>query len=227
LRQGSRSNIYSIKPTFLTLRFRAAKSRLRYLSTQNPTFVTMGIMQKLVVRDDSSDFNIEKTLNPAVANLLVTLIILLIVGMILVAALVLVRRKRRARKQLGLPLYDDKHSKTSNHRGLTIMATPNNKSTSTHVNSEKQILMDNSSSPPPSPVPEIRITFPEEEDDGGRRKSGRVVVVRISETGSVGMEPCREENLPPYQQTDSDRFQSLDLERIGGLKENHSVQKWS
>jgi hypothetical protein len=105
------------------------------------------------------------------------------------------------------------------------MATSPN-SGSIYVNSEKQTLVDNSSSPPPSPVPEIRITFPEE-DDAGKRKSERVVVVRISETGSVGMEPCTDDNLPPYRQTDVDRFHSLDLERIGGLKEKSSEQKWS
>jgi len=185
----------------------------------------MGIMHKLIVRRD--DFDHENPLSPAVANLLATLIILLIVGIILVGALILVRRKRRALKQSELPLYDDKHSRPSNHRRLTIMATPPTKSNAIYINNEKQILMDNSSSPPPSPVPEIRITFPEEEDDTGKRKSGRVVVVRISETGSVGMEPCAEENLPPYRQADADRFHSLDLERIGGLKENHGPQKWS
>jgi hypothetical protein len=183
----------------------------------------MDVVHRLAVRDDSQ-FS-EDPLSPAVANLVVTLIILLIVGMLLAGALVLVRRKRRSRKQSELPLYDDKHSKTSNHRHLTIMATSPN-SGSIYVNSEKQTLVDNSSSPPPSPVPEIRITFPEE-DDAGKRKSERVVVVRISETGSVGMEPCTDDNLPPYRQTDVDRFHSLDLERIGGLKEKSSEQKWS
>lgn len=185
----------------------------------------MYIMHTIAGRDMTNGGD---TLNPAVANLLVTLIILLIAGILLSGALVLVRRRRRARKQSELPLYDDKQSKTSNHRQLTIMATPPaSKSKSIYVNAEKQILMDSSSSPPPSPVPEIRITFPEEEDAAGRRQSGRVVVVRISETGSVGMEPCAVEHLPPYRQNDTDRFHSLDLDRIGGLKENRNGQKWS
>ena len=76
-------------------------------------------------------------------------------------------------------------------------------------------------SSPKSPVPEIRITFPEEEEEGGRRKSGRVVVVRISETGGVGLEPYTDDHLPPYQNSDAERFQSLDLDRIGGLKEKN------
>jgi len=78
--------------------------------------------------------------------------------------------------------------------------------------------MENSSSPPDSPVPEIHITFPEEEDEAGKRKSGRVVVVRISEGGGVGLEPYQEQ-LPPYQANEADRFHSLDIERMGGLKE--------
>ena len=78
--------------------------------------------------------------------------------------------------------------------------------------------MDHSDSPPASPVPEIRITFPEEEDKAGKRQS-RVVVVRISDKGDIGLEPYEEEPLPVYQQRENDGFKSLDLERIGGLKE--------
>lgn len=74
-------------------------------------------------------------------------------------------------------------------------------------------------------MPEIRITFPEEEDDAGQNKSGRVVVVRISETGGLGLEPCSDEHLPAYQQSDAERFESLDLDRLGGLKELEHVVK--
>ena len=79
--------------------------------------------------------------------------------------------------------------------------------------------MDAAASPPQSPIPEIRITFPEEEGAAGKRQSGRVVVVRISEQGGLGLEPYNEESLPPYQSSESGRFESLDLDRIGGLKE--------
>lgn len=44
-------------------------------------------------------------------------------------------------------------------------------------------------------------------------------MVRISEKGHVGLEPYHDEHLPPYGQDDAERFQSLDLDRIGGLKE--------
>ncbi|KAI4179014.1 MAG: hypothetical protein LQ346_007294 [Caloplaca aetnensis] len=84
---------------------------------------------------------------------------------------------------------------------------------------EKDMLPSRTSSGPPSPVPEIRITFPEEEDAAGKRKSGRVVVVRISDNGGVGLEPYHEDLLPPYGTGDAERFQSLELDRIGGLKE--------
>ena len=76
-----------------------------------------------------------------------------------------------------------------------------------------------SSKPSPSFDPEIRIQFPEEENHDTKRQSiGRVVVVRISDKGGIGLEPYQEQ-LPAYQKEDGDRFQSLDLDRIGGLKE--------
>jgi len=89
-------------------------------------------------------------------------------------------------------------------------------------------LIHNSSSPPTAAIPEIRITFPDEEGNSGKIQKDRVVVVHITDSGSVGMEPLTSEKLPPYQQEDADRFQSLDLERIGGLKENKQAgQTWS
>jgi len=78
----------------------------------------------------------------------------------------------------------------------------------------------------PSSPPEIRITFPDEED--AKDKGGRVVVVRVSESGSIGMAPLAQDALPPYQSSDADRFQSLDLNRLGGLKEKEQGhQRWS
>lgn len=84
--------------------------------------------------------------------------------------------------------------------------------------------MDNSSPMPltPDSIPEIRITFPEEEDAHGRRKSGRVVIVQVGEAGVGYVRPVPEENLPPYQQHDG--FSSVDLDKIGGLKEKDRTQ---
>jgi hypothetical protein len=94
---------------------------------------------------------------------------------------------------------------------------------SIYVVDEKQDLTNHSSSLQNNPVPEIRITFPDEEGANGKRQSGRVVVLRIADSGSVGMEPLNRDQLPPYQQHDAERFQSLDLGRMGGLKEKDAA----
>ncbi|OJJ38434.1 hypothetical protein ASPWEDRAFT_48668 [Aspergillus wentii DTO 134E9] len=158
-------------------------------------------------------------------DLLISLLVLVFLGLVLVGALLFLRRKRQSRKQSELPIHNGQCQ--PNHRRYTISASaPNGKTESVLVMDEKRSLMENSSSPPPSPVPEIRITFPEEEDEAGKRKSGRVVVVRISDAGGVGLEPCQDE-LPPYQSSDADRFHSLDIERMGGLKEKEDLKSWS
>lgn len=164
-------------------------------------------------RDDDEENDGTNSLQ---ASLLISLLVLLILALSCVGLLFLLRNMRRAKKEQGeLPLYEKRQS---GHRRLTITASPYGPGReSVVVYQEKQNLMANSSSPPPSPVPEIRITFPDEVDDSGKRQSGRVVVVRVGEH-SVGLEPL-DENLPPYQRDASDRFDSLDLDRIGGLKE--------
>ncbi|KAI9740218.1 MAG: hypothetical protein M1834_004796 [Cirrosporium novae-zelandiae] len=181
---------------------------------------------KLVVRDDDTEVN--NDLTPTMVNLLLVLLSLVLIGLILVAALYLIRQRRATMKRADqLPLFGNQATTTtSNHRRLTISATAcNGQSSPVYVYNEKRELLDNSNSPPASPVPEIRITFPEDEDDAtNKHKSGRVVIVRVSESGGVGLEPCEEDNLPPYQKTDADRFQSLDLERMGGLKEKDSTR---
>ncbi|KAF2471371.1 uncharacterized protein BDR25DRAFT_342637 [Lindgomyces ingoldianus] len=175
----------------------------------------MKTIQLLVVRNDKKD-----SLDPTMVSLLVSLLVLVVLGLGLIGALIFLRNVRKAKKEAELPLYEKRQSKVSNHRRLTITATPFGKGRqSIYVCQEKQDLMANSSSPPPSPVPEIRITFPDEVDETGKRQSGRVVVVRVGEH-SVGLEPLNED-LPPYQRDSSDRFDSLDLDRIGGLKEKN------
>ncbi|KAJ5757439.1 uncharacterized protein N7511_006133 [Penicillium nucicola] len=168
----------------------------------------MNLLPRLVTRDDNNG-----GLSNAMVDLLIALLVLVLLALALVGGLMVLRRKRTARKESLLPVYNGQAP--PNNRRLTISM---NKTDSVLVYDEKRSLMDNSDSPPPSPVPEIRITFPEEEDESGKRKSGRMVVVRISDAGSIGLEPCHDE-LPPYQTSDADRFQSLDIERMGGLKE--------
>ena len=186
----------------------------------------MSPINRLLVRDDSSAKAVP--LSPMLMNFLIALLVLILAVICLTATLLVLRKYRKAKRgqQSELPLHNPPQLvKKSNHRRLTITATPyGRKSESSFVISEKSAFLDQSSSPTASPIPEIRITFPEEvEDTTGKRKSGRVVVVRISDNGGVGLEPF-EEKLPPYQSSDSDRFQSLDLERMGGLKEK---EQWS
>jgi len=181
-------------------------------------------LHQLVVRDDPMS---DGTLTPTMVNLLIGLLGLIFLGLALVALLFILRQSRKSKKHSELPLYNECSSKTSNHRRLTITATPyGERSESVYVYNEKQTLIASPSSTPTSPIPEIRITFPEEEDESGKRKSGRVVVVRIGETG-VGLEPYQEDDLPPYQNSEEGKFQSLDLERMGGLKEKEQGQRWS
>jgi len=167
----------------------------------------------LVIRDDDKK---KPDMDPTVVSLLASLLVLVVLGVLLIGGLLWLRSMRKAKLNPELPLYEKRQS---GHRRLTITASPYaNGRNSVFVIQEKQNLVSNSSSPPPSPVPEIRITFPDEVDESGRRQSGRVLVVRVGEH-NVGLEPLNEDELPPYQRDASDRFDSLDLDRIGGLKE--------
>jgi len=142
--------------------------------------------------------------------------VLVFVGLLCVGSLYFMRKIRlsRAIARQSLPQYNDVVS--SNHRRLTISTPPYGRSSSIYVYDEKSSMRINSSSPPQSPVPEIRITFPDEHDESGRMMSGRVVIVRVGENG-VGLEPLsEEEQLPAYEKQG---FQSIDMDRIGGLKE--------
>lgn len=163
-------------------------------------------------------------------KLLIALLSIILFGVLLMVTLYILRHIRlsKPRKQSDLPLYNDQPNHRSHHRRLTITASPwGHRDSSIHIYSEKQSLVDYASVPPASPVPEIRITFPDEEDEAGKRTSGRVVVVRIGEREAVGFEPLVEEHLPPYEKSDAERYQSLDLERMGGLKEKEQGRRWS
>ncbi|MCJ1459740.1 hypothetical protein MMC28_010119 [Mycoblastus sanguinarius] len=183
----------------------------------------MAVIPKLFVRDGSSTGT---AMTPTMMSLLIALIAILAFGLCLIAGLFILRARRKAKqieKLTDLPFQANRaSSKTSNHKRLTVTAAPYDRYPKPiNTYNEKEILVDESSQPssPSSPLPEIRITFPEEEEDGGKRKSGRVVVVRISEKGGLGLEPYNDDHLPAYEKSDAERFQSLDLERIGGLKE--------
>jgi len=189
----------------------------------------MAVLPKIVARDGSSTSTTtttSTTITPVMTNLLIALAALLFLGLALTAALLILRNRRKAKqiqKLADLPFQPHPTApRISNHRRLTVTASPYGRhSKPISLYNEKEMMIEESSRPssPSSPLPEIRITFPEEEDDAGKRKSGRVVVVRISENGGVGLEPYNDDHLPPYQRSDAERFHSLDLDRMGGLKE--------
>lgn len=182
--------------------------------------------RSLVNRSDDDSNSAEMSLT--MIDLLIVLMVLVFISLCLVGVLYGVRKVRRSRaiKRQQLPTHNRSHSHSRNR--LTISTTPyGGRNSSIYVYDEKASMMSNPPSPALSPdmVPEIRITFPDEQDEAGRRKSGRVVVVKIGEKGVVGMEPLKEEeSLPAYEKETGDRFDSIDMDRIGGLKEK---SQWS
>ena len=157
-------------------------------------------------------------------NLLIALVVLILVGLCLIAGLFMIRARRRKQRQQAadMPFQASPRptSRFSTHTLLRVTTGQFGRHSKAATANEKEILIDEQElGSTTNSVPEIRITFPEEEEVDGKRRSGRVVVVNISETGGVGLEPYNDEHLPAYQKSDSERFQDLDLERIGGLKE--------
>ena len=172
----------------------------------------------LLRRDDAPQ------LNHTMVTLLTVLIVLAIVVVLLSGVLLYFRHRRRALKAKELPAHAEKRISTSSthshHRRVTVRP-----SQSIHIYHEKELQVDESSEPStPNSLPEIRITLPDDVDASGKRQSGRVVVVHVGDNG-VGLEPV--ETLPSYQQHADDRFQSIDLERIGGLDEKRSPLGWN
>ncbi|KAK3313866.1 hypothetical protein B0H66DRAFT_364731 [Apodospora peruviana] len=160
--------------------------------------------------------------NSSIVNLMIALLVLVFFGLLAVAGLLLMRRVRQKRQLVAetLPQYQDV-KRTGNHRRLTIQTSDGAGRSSVIVfGKDGQPMLANPRSPPHSPdnVPEIHITFPDEQDDQGRPKSGRVVVVRVGDT-TVGLEPLHEEQLPAYEKESSAKFYAIDMDKIGGLRE--------
>ncbi|PFH55236.1 hypothetical protein XA68_10300 [Ophiocordyceps unilateralis] len=134
---------------------------------------------------------------------------------------VLMRRRQQMQQQSDLPTYEPKTSSSSSASptGLTIETAHHGRASFLYIGRDGQPMLQNPNSPPHSPdnVPEIHITFPDEHDDDGRPQNGRVVVVRVGDNATVGLEPMHDEQLPAYEK--EAKFHSLDMDRIGGLKE--------
>ena len=217
-------NILSLEPIFE----RPAFKHSRLLFDQH-TLPNMSSISAIVARSSALLHTRNETqMSSTMIDLLIALMILVFVALCLIGTLYAVRKIRtsRAIARQQLPMHNESSSRPmSNHRRLTITAAPYGRNSSIYVCDEKSPMMKNPLSPPHSPdnVPEIHITFPDEHDESGRRKSGRVVVVRVGET-SVGLEPLNEEQLPAYEKETGGlggRFHSIDMDRIGGLKEKN------
>lgn len=180
------------------------------------------------VTDVSNDDSTYNTPN----GLLFGFFLLFVFACALSVSLFYIRRRRVVRQMALLPTYQ----RRGHQRSLTITSTPAYTGQErVYVYDDKMNMIGSSNCRPDSPVPEIRITFPDEVDQtSGQKTSGRVVVVRITDSGNIGMEPLQPEQLPPYQKADNGRFQSLELDRIGGLRErdgqpatSHPQPRWS
>ncbi|KAL7941602.1 hypothetical protein V8C42DRAFT_172589 [Trichoderma barbatum] len=182
---------------------------------------------KVFARGDDSDDGSDAVVNALLIVLGIAFFILILVSILLV-----LRRVRSKRQQQNLetqepilPSYNDVKNGHPNHRGLTIETMHNGRSSVLFISRDGQPMLRTPGSPPHSPdnVPEIHITFPDEQDEQGRPKSGRVVVVRVGENATVGLEPMHDEELPAYEKEAKGQFYSVDMDKIGGLKEkDHS-----
>lgn len=179
---------------------------------------------------------------------MITLLVLLLISLASVAALYFLRRRRArqtaAQKNAGIlpfhansekPLastYKPSSSRRSRHRRLgniTIsshLPSRNNRRKSepqqSFVDAEKREFLASTSSEPTSPLPQIHITFPEEVDattGQPTQGSGKVVRVFVDDKGSVGMAPVSKAEIEGLSTEKDEHFVSLDLDRMGGLKE--------
>lgn len=171
----------------------------------------------MVTRGDDDDDSVGD--NSVINSLVIVLAIIVALGLCLLGTLLVLRRIRRQRDQAAKPpQYSDVVHENKNHHHLTIETKDGRSSVILYNNP----MLANPNSPPHSPdnVPEIHITFPEEEDSTtGKRKSGRVVVVRVGDNAAVGLEPLDEDQLPAYEKESNGSFYSIDMDDIGGLRE--------
>lgn len=181
----------------------------------------MDSVKHLRTRDDA-DSDFDGYYGPGMGPLLMVFVGLILAGSMLSLALLCLRRKRVAQRHAVLPQYHGH----MHHRSASVTNLPNiARNETVFVYDEKMNLIANSANPPPSSIPQIHVTFPDDDESSGQSRQGRVVVVHVTDTGSVGMSPLGQGPAPPYQQADTERFQSLDLDRMGGLREKDANQQ--
>jgi hypothetical protein len=146
--------------------------------------------------------------SPTTLDLLIVLVSLSFAGLVSVGLIYAVRKYQthRSARHNTLPSYNPR-----NIRDLNIHAPPYSQSYYDEKTGSPR-------SPVTSPVPEIRITFPDDVDHEGRQLKGRVVVVRVGERG-VGLEPIKDEEQLPRYERDGKKWDELDMDLMGGLKE--------
>ncbi|KEY70277.1 hypothetical protein S7711_04385 [Stachybotrys chartarum IBT 7711] len=196
------------------------------LALRTPAMPSMDFVRRnlLVVRESDVAAEVDDR-DDNLIDLALVFLGLIFLGLIVASGLFLVRRQRlqRQMQQDTLPTYND-GKRMANHRGLTIETTHNGRSSVFFIGRDGQPMLQNPRSPPHSPdnVPQIHITFPDEHDDKGHLKSGRVLVVRVGDNATVGLEPIQDEPLPAYEKESKGEFYSIDMNQIGGLKEKNS-----
>lgn len=175
----------------------------------------MDSLKQMLRRDDETTGR-SGYYGPGMGPLLMVFFGLILAGSILTLTLICFRRKRINQRHTPLPQY----RAHAHHRSASVTNIPNlPRNESVFVYDEKMNLIANSGSPPPAAVPQIRVTFPDDDENSSQSHPGRVVVVHVTDSGSVGMSPLTQDPAPPYQRADAERFQSLDLNRMGGLRE--------
>lgn len=179
-------------------------------------------LHRLFSRDSNSDDGSDHMI-----DLLLSILGIVFFALILLSVLFLVRRRRRQQRLQSetLPTYQEV-SRDAKSQGLTIETKHNGHSSIVFIGRDGQPMLQNPQSPPHSPdnVPAIHITFPDEHDDQGQEKSGRVLIVRVGDNATVGLEPIQDEQLPAYEKEAKGQFQSIDMNQIGGLKEKDRFQ---
>ena len=151
---------------------------------------------RLILRNDHDDDDgDDDKLSPAAVDILIILLVLVFIAMCLVTILFFYRRVCHNKQNNHLLPVHHRHRDHHHHHhhSLTVTTLPTGEQSISVVQRESL------------PLPEIRLTFPDDDEDQHQ------LIVKIGDSGSVGLEPCPPP--PPYCE------HSLDLDRIGGLKE--------